>query len=252
MTSTEWQYESARDLDLPRLERLRVFPREPDMLVYAVRLTSALLMRLWLRTYHRLSVTGQDNLPKRESFVMVANHSSHLDALCLLAALQLGRVHHAFPAAARDYFFVRSSRLMTAAVLVNALPFDRQDRTCQSLDVCRQLLAVPGNVLIIFPEGTRSATGQVGQFRSGVGMLLAGTRHPVVPCYLDGAYQSWSRRQWFPRPGRIRLTIGEPRTYFDREAGIDSARAICAELRNKVLALAGDRQWPRYRQGVLS
>ncbi|HEY2930376.1 MAG TPA: lysophospholipid acyltransferase family protein [Acidobacteriota bacterium] len=237
-----WQYDSARDLDVTPLERLRIFPREPDMLVYGARLISALLMRLWLRTYHRLSITGQGKLPKSESFVMVANHSSHLDALCLLAALQLRRVHHAFPAAAQDYFFVRSSRLIAAVVAVNALPFDRQARACESLNLCRQLLAAPGNVLIFFPEGTRSAAGEIAEFKSGVGLLLAGTRYPVVPCYLAGAYESWSRHRWFPRPGQIRLTIGEPRTYSDREGGIDSARHICAELRNEVLALAGDSQ----------
>ena len=73
----------------PVVERLRRFPREPDMLVYGLRMAAALLCRGWLRLYHRLSISGRENLPAEGSFVMVANHASHLDALCLLAALPM-------------------------------------------------------------------------------------------------------------------------------------------------------------------
>ena len=95
------------------------------MLVYGLRATASLLTRGWLRAYHRLTVTGRDHLPSGESFVMVANHASHLDALCLLSALPLAKLHRAFPAAAQDYFFVNAPRVFLAAVVVNALPFQR-------------------------------------------------------------------------------------------------------------------------------
>src|SRR5712691_9167680 len=99
----EWHYDPAQDLEQPLVERLRRFPREPDMLVYVLRSLAALTMRGWLRTYHRLEIVGRGNLPAEGSFVMVANHSSHLDALCLLSALPLKKLHRAFPAAAADY-----------------------------------------------------------------------------------------------------------------------------------------------------
>jgi len=56
---------------------------------------------------------------------MVANHTSHLDALCLTAALPLRKLHRAFPAAAEDYFFVKLPRLAVAVFVVNALSFCR-------------------------------------------------------------------------------------------------------------------------------
>src|SRR5580698_4935710 len=120
-----WTYEPAADLDHSLIERLKRFPREPDLTVYGLRSLGALAIRAWLRVYHRLGITGLENLPAGDSFVMVANHASHLDTLCLLSALPLRKLHRAFPAAAQDYFFVTMPRLAIAAIVVNALPFGR-------------------------------------------------------------------------------------------------------------------------------
>ena len=115
MDMPPWHYEPALDLAQPLLERLRHFPREPDMLVYAVRSLAALLIRGWLRFYHRFTIVGGENLPADESFILVANHSSHLDSLCLLSALPLGKLHRAFPAAAMDVSTVAHSSWLAAS-----------------------------------------------------------------------------------------------------------------------------------------
>ena len=235
---SQWQYEPASDLAEPAIERLRRFPREPDMLVYGLRMAAGLLCRGWLRLYHRLEIIGRDNLPSEGSFVMVANHASHLDALCLLTALPMARLHRTFPAAAQDYFFVNPPRVLLAAIVVNALPFDRQNNPRHSLTLCRQLLDRPGNALILFPEGTRSQSAEMGEFKPGIGLLLAGTDHPVVPCYLEGTHEAWSRDARFPRPRKVRLRIGVPRRYGHLDRGKGSATRITDELREAVLALA--------------
>jgi len=234
---TPWRYEPALDLDQPLVERLRRFPREPDMLVYGLRSVAALLLRGWLRVYHRLRITGVNQLPVDGSFIMVANHGSHLDTLCLLAALPLRKLHRAFPAAAQDYFFVSAHRLAVAAIVVNALPFARQSQIRQSLDLCRQLLANPGNILILFPEGTRTLTGQIGEFRPGVGLLAAGLDVPVVPCRLEGAFEAWPKGRICPRPTRVHLCIGPPRKFSGQPPDRESAERISRELRQAVLEL---------------
>ena len=197
-----WVYERAADLELSAAERMRRFPRDADMTACALRGTVQMAMRAFLRIYNRFDVVGRENLPAGESFVMVCNHSSHFDALCLLSSLPLRRVHRAFPAAAADYFFSSPLRSAFSIIVVNGLPFDRQHHGAASLDVCRQLLSGPNNVLIMFPEGTRSCSGTLGRFRSGVARVVAGTTTPVVPCYLSGAYGAWPKGRVRAAPGR--------------------------------------------------
>lgn len=234
MSELQWHYETAKDIDQSLVERLRGFPREPDMLVYALRSLAALWLRAWLRVYHRLRITGRENLPGAGSFILVANHASHLDALCLLAALPLRKLHRAFPAAAADYFFVSLPRIAVSAVLVNAMPFARQAHARQSLDVCRGLLGNPGNILILFPEGTRSTTGRMGEFRPGIGCLAAGGEAPVVPCALQGAFAAWPKGALFPRPRPVRLIIGKPRSFAGVAPSRESIHRISRELRGAV------------------
>lgn len=229
-----WKYEPAQDLDQPLMERLRNFPREPDMLVYGARSLAALTIRAWLRTYHRFRVTGREHIPREGSFVMVANHSSHLDALCLLSALPLARLHRAFPAAAADYFFESVPRTWIAAVVVNALPFSREVRVRQSLALCDQLLNNRGNVLIIFPEGTRSTNGELGRFKPGIGALLSGRDIPVIPCYLHGAFRAWPKGESLPRPRPISLHIGTPRNYAHLTPGKESSCSLAADLQTTI------------------
>ena len=99
-----------------------------------------------------------------------------------------------------------------------------------------------GNVLLLFPEGTRSITGELGEFKPGIGLLLAGTSVPVVPCWLDGTFRAWPKGSWFPRPRRVRLVIGKSRSYEHLGRGKDSAIEISRDLREAILSLASPIQ----------
>jgi 1-acyl-sn-glycerol-3-phosphate acyltransferase len=232
-----WHYEPTPDFDQAPIERLKSFPRHPDLLVYAARGLVNLVIRGLLRVWHRYEVTGRENLPSEGSFVMVANHSSHLDAPAMLSALPLGKIHRAFPAAARDYFFTNLSKLVFSAIVVNAMPFDRKDNPQQSLALCRQLLEAPGHVLILFPEGTRTLDGTMGRFKPGVGFITAGTSIPIVPCYLAGGYRAWPKGKFIPRPRKLKLIIGKPLTFPGTQPVKEDAVAIANALREAVVAL---------------
>jgi 1-acyl-sn-glycerol-3-phosphate acyltransferase len=207
------------------------------MLIYAIRSAAALLLRAWMRFYHRLRVEGWENLPGTGSFVLVCNHTSHLDTLSMLCSVPLKRLHQTFPAAAADYFFSSQPRSAVSAILINALPFDRKFKGAESLTVCSELLSNDGNVLIIFPEGTRTTTGELGRFRSGIGRLLAGKDLPVLPCHLDGGLRAWPKGKMIPRPFSLRLRIGAPRSYGHLEKTSESVRQICQELQESVAEL---------------
>lgn len=238
---SDWQYSPAPDLDAGLVERLSNFPRQPAMLIYAVRSLAALALRVWLRLYHRLQVSGREHLPEQGSFIIVCNHTSHLDTLCLLCCVPLAKLHHTFPAAAADYFFSSVPRTLMSSALINALPFERETKGAESLSVCSQLLANEGNILIIFPEGTRTTTGEMARFRSGIGRLVVGTALPVVPCHLSGALEAWPKGSFFPRPRRLRLRIGAAQTYSDLPQSKESVEEICADLHDRVAELGAPK-----------
>src|SRR5438128_10361995 len=232
-----WRYDSANDVERTPLERLRQFPREPDMLVYGLRSLGALIIRALLRVYNRFEIVGHENLRTNRSLVIVANHCSHLDTLCLLAALPLRKLHRTFPAAAADYFFQSVPRSFVAAVATNALPFARRVRVRRSLSICSELLSDPENILIIFPEGTRSETGEIREFKLGIGALVAGRDVTVLPCYLQGAFRAWPKGRRLPRPKKVRLIVGAARSYSSRKANKIDICAIAAELHRAVKEL---------------
>lgn len=241
MPLTDWEYEPAADLANSLAERLQGFPREPHLWIYLLRSVVALVIRGWLRIFHRLEVRGADRLPLGRSFVLVANHQSHLDTLCLTAAIPLRYLHRVFPAAAADYFFESVARSAFSSIVVNGLPFDRKAKGVESLAVCRRLLETEGNVLVIFPEGTRSPTGELGRFRSGIGRLVEGSDIPVLPCHLSGAFRALPKGAGFPRPAKLLLRIGQPKSYSELEPGRSTVRHICSDLREAVVAAGRGR-----------
>ena len=233
----EWTYEPAADLDLSLRERLSEFPREPHLWMYALRTVAALMLRTWLKLYHRLEIHGADKLPVGKSFIIVANHQSHLDTPSLTAAIPLRWLHRAFPAAAADYFFKSTPRSAFSSIVINAMPFDRKTKGGESLAICRELLQNEGNILIIFPEGTRSDSDEVSRFRLGIGRLAEGTDIPVVPCNLQGAARAFPKGSAFPRPRKLVLLIGEPRSYGGLPSGRETVKHIANDLGKTVAEL---------------
>lgn len=222
----------------PLKERLRRFDRRDPLWTRALRSAGQAATRQALHHYHGFEIEGREHLPATGSFVLAANHSSHLDAPCLLAATPWSRRHRAFSAAAADYFFEHTLAAVGSVVGVNALPFDRQGGGAESLRLCRQLLTGPeSTVLVIFPEGTRSVDGELGRFRSGVGRLVAGTDVPVVPCYLHGAHDALPKGGRFPRPARLRLRIGEPLRCAAEADDFDGVQRFVRGVRSAVAEL---------------
>src|SRR5262249_27413174 len=70
-------------------------------------------------------------------------------------------------------------------------------------------------IYILFPEGTRSRTGAMGQFKPGLGAFVAGSALPVVPAYLNGAFAALPPHRRMPRPHRLTLHIGMPLVFSD-------------------------------------
>jgi 1-acyl-sn-glycerol-3-phosphate acyltransferase len=206
----DWQLRPARDTELSPVARLRSHSREVGLAGAVVQGVWRRGVRRYLQLFHKLEVVGRENLPATTPYILIANHSSHLDAMSLGAMLRGPAARRAFALAAGDVFFgsVRSSAF--AAWAVNALPVWRKRTSAKDLNGLRERLEQDQLVYILFPEGTRSRSGEMGRFLPGIGALVAAGPVPVVPCYLEGAYACWPAGRKFPHPGKLRLTIGPP------------------------------------------
>ena len=234
----EWRFEPARDLALSGSQRRLSLRRE-------VGLESAISCFLWrtvthlyLATVHRLEVRGRENLPDRPPFILVANHASHLDALILGGILPAKFVGAVFPIAAGDTFFTKRASSVFATACMNALPIWRKNCGAHSLEDLRDRLLEGGCIYILFPEGTRTRTGAIGEFKPGLGRLLAGTPIPIVPCYLRGTFEALPPSANFPRWKKIRITVGEPLSFGQTSNDRAGWKSIAAETETAVRALA--------------
>lgn len=208
-----WEYQPSESISKSISEKLSVFPRERDMTQSILRCFWGVALRTFLGVYFRLNFVGKENLPKKKSYVLISNHSSHLDAVCLSSALPIRKIDSTFSVAAKDYFFSSFWRCLFSAVFVNALPFDREKRKRESLELCADVLNLSDQVLIMFPEGTRSPDGEIQPFKAGIGILVAGTERLVVPSYIDGAHSAWPKGLRAPRPKKVTVKIGEPMNF---------------------------------------
>jgi 1-acyl-sn-glycerol-3-phosphate acyltransferase len=141
--------------------------------------------------------------------LLVANHASHLDAPVIVAALP-GHVRARLAvAAAEDYFFRGRWLGLAAEIAVGAFPFPRDRRCAVGLERAAALLESGWHVLL-FPEGSRSASGQLGPFRRGAAHLLLRTGVPVLPIGVVGAGALLPRGASWPRRGPVTVRFGAP------------------------------------------
>jgi 1-acyl-sn-glycerol-3-phosphate acyltransferase len=217
----------------------------------AVHRTNLALMQLITRGYLRLRTRNTEHLPQRGPFVVVSNHTSHIDTGALLSALgrESVRVH---PIAASDYWF--SSRwfgIMLHATL-SAIPFDRSaGQILPALALPAEILRL-GHSLIFFPEGTRSTDGKLKPFKSSVGLLALAAAAPLVPAYISGAHEALPKGRTLMKPGSVRVCFGQPlriEPYLDRLGSQAIARVasdIASDAHRAVARLrsASDGQVP--------
>jgi len=234
----EWRFEPAHDFGLSAKQRRLSLRRE-------VGLESAISCFLWrsiTRVYlaiaHRLKISGRENLPANAPFILVANHASHLDAIILGGILPLRFVGAVFPIAAGDTFFTKRASSIFATAFMNALPIWRKNCGAHSLEDLRERLLKGACVYILFPEGTRTRTGEVAPFKPGLGRLVAGTNIPIVPCYLDGTFAALPASRTVPRWKKISARIGKPLLFADTTNDRAGWQSLAATVEEAVRALA--------------
>ncbi|MBI2781197.1 MAG: 1-acyl-sn-glycerol-3-phosphate acyltransferase [Chloroflexi bacterium] len=179
-------------------------------------------------------VYGAEHLAELDEPVIVCpTHASHLDTSALRLALGPGHRRRLAPAVAADYFSANRVRWFFAAWL-GAFQFVRS-ASPDSMAAAEALLKRGWNILV-FPEGTRTRTGEVGAFRPGVGLIAKRSGRPVLPVLITGTHGILPPGAWLPRRGTVEVRFGAPMSVAPGE----DARGFVARLDAAVHALRPD------------
>jgi 1-acyl-sn-glycerol-3-phosphate acyltransferase len=195
------------------------------------------IVRPFLRLFIGMRVQGRENLPRSGPFVLIANHSSHLDAVALMALFPLRDLGRIRPCAASDYF--ESSRLVSflSHTFIGILPIDRKHirRENHPTKVMSEALA-RGECLILFPEGTRGSGEEIADFKPGIAHLAEERPDvPIVPVLLGNFGRALPKGEFVPIPLFCEVKIGPPEHLTgSREEMLRTLRDAVVRLGNGV------------------
>ncbi|MBF0531874.1 MAG: 1-acyl-sn-glycerol-3-phosphate acyltransferase [Candidatus Omnitrophica bacterium] len=170
------------------------------------------ILRPVLYIFIGLRIYGRENLPLSTPYILIANHSSHLDTAALLSLFPIHRLGKVRPVAAADYFEKNPFVSWLAHTFFNILSIERAhiNRECNPIDKLKDALKQK-NVLIIFPEGTRSKDGTIGPFHAGVVHLIKEHGNiPIIPVYLNNMYRALPKGELILLPFFCEVHIGQP------------------------------------------
>jgi 1-acyl-sn-glycerol-3-phosphate acyltransferase len=196
------------------------------------------LMRAWFG----LRVRGTEHIPASGAALIVSNHQSILDPPIVGGAVP------------RQIYFLAKAELFRIPLfgrLIRALharPVRREGSDMRALRTAAQLLE-EGKALLIFPEGTRSLTGRLGEAKAGVGMLAVTSGVPVVPAYVSGSLEALPKGRAWPRRSRVSVSFG-PALHFKPQSGPgrkDRYREAAEEMMRGIAQLKKQHQHQQHR-----
>ena len=195
------------------------------------------------RRYFSLKCYGLEHIPQGEPYIIMPNHTSHLDTLTVISALGT-KAYQLWTLAARDYWFATRLQGWFAQTCLNALPIEREGNFAEFLQDLRAAneVMVQNNGLLIFPEGTRSLNGKLQPFKPGVlSLLIYGPDVPVIPTYIDGTYHALPKGRNFPKKYPVRIVFGEPLTFPRKHRESEAETSIDPDKYQEFLELAQNR-----------
>lgn len=184
-----------------------------NIITKIVRLGIHSVIHPFIRSYNKLNVINCEAVLDNWPFIITPNHSSHMDTMAMYSAFPLKYVNRLFSVAAKDYFFRNSSIALGSRLIANIIPLDRTGTEKEGLQLSFSKIR-EGHSILIFPEGTRSVTGELGRFKKGAILLSKEAKIPIIPAYIKGTFQSMPKAARFPIPARITILFGDPLYYW--------------------------------------
>ncbi len=198
------------------------------------------LMGVFFKWLFDLKIYGRERLTG-EGYIFCPNHASYLDGFLFAYAVPGRLRHRLFSLGYSRYFDVPVVRDLIK--LIRVIPVDSATHAVTAMQVASYILR-QGQMLAIFPEGARTLSGEVGQFKKGVAILARELGVKLVPVYIQGSHEAWPAGVYLPRPRPIRLIFGEQHTWEELKArgleidpDVSDYDAIGLGLRQEVLRL---------------
>ncbi len=194
-----------------------------------------------VRFLSTLEVRGAEQLVSGRTYIFTSNHVSHLDTPIVLSALPAEIRRRLVVAGAMDTFFMKPSTAVPIVAAFNVIPIERHKVNRRSADLAQRLLS-EGWHLLIYPEGGRTTTGTLMEFKGGAAYLSERTGAYVVPTYIHGAGElmgptyakadvfTTAKSQW---RHHVSITFGEPTL----EAEGENMRRFGARIEESVAQL---------------
>lgn len=147
------------------------------------------IFQLFLKTFMGMRFGDCSVLKGEDQFIIIANHNSHWDTICLLASLPGKILWKVKPVAADDYFGKTKLRASISNYLINTLLIQRKGNSEEKANPIKKMLSAldQGYSLLLFPEGTRGENDDMQELKPGIAhVLLSRPAIKYVPVYLQG------------------------------------------------------------------
>lgn len=207
--------------------------------------------KVLIRTCTRFEIRGVENLPESAPYILAPNHETYVDGLIASMGLNTSQYEKLTCLAAKE---LETDHGLFGKIMMRVgrgIPLDRKGNPLTSLKVCIKQLE-NGNILLIHPEGTRSADGKLGHIQDGCGFIAKHAKTLVVPTFIDGGYEIFSRHMkkpsfWQKGMKRSRLIVhyGAPLNPADYKNSKELTQALSQVLH----AFYANKEVPRTYEG---
>jgi len=180
-----------------------------------------------------LNIRGRNNLPLNGPAIIAGNHNSHLDTMVLMSLYPLSMIHKVRPVAAADYFLANRFIAWFSLNVIGIIPLVRGGRISKKelFEGCHEALD-NGDILIVFPEGSRGKPEEMSKLKKGIYYLINERKDTVLsPIMMHGLGLSLPRGEALFVPFNCDVIIGEPLSCFDSSDDfIDELTAVFKNL----------------------